>query len=175
MSVMSSKKKKAPAKKKTATRKTAKAKIAKKAPAKKAPARKAPAKAKASVKKASVKKKAPAKKTALRRRDATGHLDPKYAADLRAKSRESAGDVRVDRAFLRTSKSRGRDTLSDELGEDAVRTMTSAEDQSDRLQEGTVVEEIGGPFVITPARREFARGTDRSNPRKSTREPFPKT
>ena len=105
----------------------------------------------------------------------TGHLDPTYAADLRAKSRESADNLRVDRAFLRTSKSRGRDTLSDELGEDAVRTMTSAEDQSDRLQEGTVEEEIGGPFVITPAREEFARGTDRSNPRKSTREPFPKT
>ena len=53
--------------------------------------------------------------------------------------------------------------------------MTSGEDQSARLQEGEVVEEIGGPFVITPARREFARGTDRSNPRKATREPFPKT
>jgi hypothetical protein len=174
-----SSKKKAPAKKKVAKKKTAKAKA-------KAPAKKKVAKAKAKVVKAKVvkakvakkktaKAKAPAKKSPVRRRDATGHLDPKYAADLRAKSRETAEDLRVDRAFLRKSKSRGKDMLSEELGEEAVRTMTSAEDQSARLQEATVEEEIGGPFVITPARREFARGTDRSNPRKATREPFPKT
>jgi hypothetical protein len=170
---MSSKKKKVA--KKAATKKKV---AAKKAPAKKAPAKKAPAK-KVAAKKAPAKKapakKAPAKKTAVKRRDATGHLNPKYAADLRAKSRESAEDLGVDRAFLRKSKKRGTDSLSEELGEEAVRTMTSAEDQSERLQEGTVEEEVGGPFIITPASREFARGTDRSNPRKSTREPFPKT
>ena len=53
--------------------------------------------------------------------------------------------------------------------------MTSGEDQSDQLQNLQVDEENGGPFVTTSARQEFARGTDRSNPRKSTREPFPKT
>ena len=102
-------------------------------------------------------------------------MNPKYAADLRAKSRESREDLKVDRAFLRKSKSREKDSLSEELGAEVVMTMTSAEDQSARLQEADVEEEVGGPFVITPARREFARGTDRSNPRKSTREPFPKT
>ena len=165
-------------KKKVAKKKVAKAKA--KAPAKTKVAKaKAPAKAKvakvAKAKAPAKKAAAPAKVSAVRRRDATGHLDPQYAAHLREKSRESAEDLRVDRAFLRKSKSRGTDSLSEELGEEAVRTMTSAEDQSERLQEGTVEEEVGGPFVITPAGREFARGTDRSNPRKATREPFPKT
>ncbi len=177
---MSSKKKKVAKKKiaKTTAKAPAKAKAKAKAPVKakaKAPVKakaKAPAKAKAKTK---AKAKAPAKAKTVSRRDATGHLNPKYAAELRAKSRESAEDLHVDRAFLRKSKSREKDSLSEELGAEAVMTMTSAEDQSARLQEGEVEEEIGGPFVITPARREFARGTDRSNPRKATREPFPKT
>jgi len=54
-------------------------------------------------------------------------------------------------------------------------TMTSAEDQSDQLQDVEVVEEIGGPFEVTTAGQEFARGTDRSNPRGATQEPFPRT
>jgi hypothetical protein len=109
----------------------------------------------------------------LKRRDGTGHLNPKYAADLLAKSRESVDDDGSNRAFLK-GKSRTKDPLGEELGEDAVRTMTSGEDQSDRLQI-EVDEEIGGPFVTTSAGQEFARGTDRSNPRRATREPFPKT
>ena len=109
----------------------------------------------------------------MARRDATGHLNPKYAADLRRKSIESAEDL-GDNAFLK-KRSRTRDNLGEELGEEAVRTMTSGEDQSDQLQDLEVEEEIGGPFVTTSGGQEFARGTDRSNPRRSTREPFPKT
>jgi hypothetical protein len=52
--------------------------------------------------------------------------------------------------------------------------MTSGEDQSDRL-EAEVEEERGGPFVQTRARKELARGTDKSNPRSASREPFPRT
>ena len=69
--------------------------------------------------------KAKAKAKAVSRRDATGHLNPRYAADLRAKSRESAEDLHVDRAFLRKSKSREKDSLSEELGAEAVMTMVS--------------------------------------------------
>jgi hypothetical protein len=105
------------------------------------------------------------------RRDATGHLDPKYARELRARSREGEED-RGARAFLRGSRS--SDDLAEELGEEAVATMTSGEDQSERL-ELEVDEERGGPFVPSRARVELARGTDRSNPRGATREPFPKT
>jgi hypothetical protein len=60
-------------------------------------------------------------------------------------------------------------------GEEAVGTMTSGEDQSERLSGGEVEEERGGPFVKTRGGDEFARGTDRSNPRDATREPFPRT
>jgi hypothetical protein len=108
------------------------------------------------------------------RRDGTGHLAPRYAADLRARSRASAEDRTVDRAFLRSSTSRS-DSLAEELGREAVMTMTSAEDQSEQLQDVVVDEESGGPFQITTDREELTRGTDRSNPPDATREPFPKT
>jgi membrane protein involved in colicin uptake len=188
---MSSKKKKA-AKAKAKAPAKAKARAKAKAPAKakarakaKAPAKmkakaKAPAKAKAKAPaKAKAKAKAPAKVKAGstrtgNRRDATGHLDKQYAADLRARSRESAEAPDDNaRAFLRTSRT--QDNLGEELGEEAVRTMTSGEDQSDQLQDLEVTEESGGPFVQTSGRQEYARGTDRSNPRKATREPFPRT
>jgi hypothetical protein len=115
-----------------------------------------------------------AKVSRVMRGDGTGHLGAKYAADLRARSLASAEDHTVDRAFLRESKSLD-DPLAEQLGEEAVMTMTSAEDQSDQLQDVEVVEEIGGPFEVTTARQEFAPGTDRSNPRGATREPFPRT
>ncbi len=169
---------KAKAKKSSAKAAPAKAKAkAKKSSAQAAPAKAkaAAAKAKAAAAKAKAKpakaKAAPAK--AAPRRDATGHLNPKYAAELRARSRESREDHGNDDAFLR--KSRAHDTLAEELGEDAVATMTSGEDQSERLQDQEVEEERGGPFVHTSAREEYARGTDKSNPRDATREPFPTT
>ena len=108
------------------------------------------------------------------RRDGTGHLDAAYVADLRSMSRATAEDHTVDRAFLRKSKSLD-DPLAEQLGEEAVMTMTSAEDQSDQLQYVTVAEEISGPFEVTTARQEFAGGTDRSNPPGATKEPFPTT
>jgi hypothetical protein len=115
-----------------------------------------------------------AKASRVLRRDGTGQFDVKYSADLRARSRASAEDHTVDRAFLRKSKSRD-DPLAEELGEDTVMTMTSAEDQGDQLQDVAVVEEVGGPFQVTTAGQEFARGTDPSNPRGATQEPFPST
>jgi len=115
-----------------------------------------------------------AKVSRVVRGDGTGHLGTEYAADLRARSRASAEDHTVDRAFLRKSKSLD-DPLAEQLGEEAVMTMTTAEDQSDQLQDVEVVEESGGPFEVTTAGQEFARGTDRSNPRGATQEPFPRT
>jgi hypothetical protein len=60
----------------------------------------------------------------------------------------------------------------EELGEEAVATMTASEEQSDRLEADTS-EEVGGAFVRTPGRKEYARDSDKSNPRSATREPFP--
>jgi hypothetical protein len=146
------------------SKKTIAAKPAARATAKATPAKAKPAKAKPA-------KAKPATNGPTSRRDATGHLNPKYAADLRARSRESAEDLGNDNAFLR--KARSHDTLAEELGEDAVKTMTSGEDQSDRMQDLEVDEENGGPFITTSGREEFAGGTDKSNPFDATREPFP--
>lgn len=111
-------------------------------------------------------------KGSFHRRDATGHLDPKYAADLRARSLASAprdGEI----AFVARAKS--SDALVEALGEEFVSGATSGEHAGlEDLNRG-VPEEEGGPFIVTRARTEFAHGTDRSNPKDATREPFPKT
>ena len=109
-------------------------------------------------------------------RDGSGHLDPRYAADLLARSRSSV-DPQDRKAFLGANIS--RDALAEELGESFVRTATGGEDDEVADEEdmlGQVVpEEIGGPFIETTGEQEFAYGTDASNPEGATREPFPKT
>jgi hypothetical protein len=108
-------------------------------------------------------------KRSFQRRDATGHLDPKYAADLRQRSIRSAqpdGGV----AFLGRAKS--LDPLAEALGEEFVEAATTGEDAGTLNR--SVPEEEGGPFVLTTGRTEFARGRDRSNPKGATREPFPR-
>lgn len=160
----------APRKKKVAAKKAA--------PKKKvAPPKKKKVAAKEVVAKAAPKKKVKAKAKPRpsvggdKRRDATGHLRPEYAKQLREKSREFRDDGNDNQAFFK--KSRAHDDLAEELGEEAVQAMTSGEDASDRLEAPTD-EEVGGPFIRTRGRQEFARGTDKSNPKDATREPFPK-
>ncbi len=105
----------------------------------------------------------------LQRRDATGHLNPQYAADLRKRSLAS-GDR--DDAVAFVERPRSRDALAAALGEEFIEGATTGTHL--RLAEiDGLPEEQGGPFVITPARKEFARGRDGSNPPGSTREPFP--
>jgi hypothetical protein len=108
----------------------------------------------------------------VKRRDATGHLDPKYAAELRAKSGESTkGD---DHAFLMHARS--NEPLAERLGEEFVASATSGESEAERSPGDEVTsDEVGGPFVVTTGKKEFAKGTDRSNPKGATREPFPRT
>ena len=108
-------------------------------------------------------------KKVIHRRDATGHLDPKYAADLRARSLASAPHD-ADVAFLGRAKS--LDPLAEALGEEFVEAATTGEDAGNALND-SVPEEQGGPFIVTKARTEFAMGFDRSNPEDATREPFP--
>lgn len=110
-------------------------------------------------------------KQPLRRRDGAGHINPAYASDLLALSGHSDGDDNggafVDRPY-------SDDELSEELGEAFVAGATSGEGaESERLDEVEAFE-AGGPFVVTDARREFAEGTDDSNPVESTQEPFPR-
>ncbi len=106
------------------------------------------------------------------RRDATGHLNPAYAADLLTHSREMA-EPRDDRAFLPSAIR--RDALAEELGESFLRTATGGEEDEEETLDDVVPEEMGGPFVVTTGATEFAHDTDESNPADATREPFPKT
>ena len=125
-------------------------------------------------KKAGTSRPAAAKKVApMHRRDGGGHLDPAYAAMLREKSLE--GRVRdPDEAFIGRS-GRSNDNLAEALGETWVETATSGEDDQEEAFNQNVPEDEGGPFVTTTAGQEFAEGTDASNPKRSKREPFPKT
>ena len=109
----------------------------------------------------------------IRRRDATGHLDPKYAAELRAKSVED-NTKDDDRAFVVGSKS--NDPLAESFGEEFVESATSGESEAERSSSEEITsDEVGGPFVVTSGRQEYAEGTDASNPKGATREPFPRT
>jgi len=106
----------------------------------------------------------------IKRRDATGHLDPKYAQELRAQG----GHVdESSNAFL--SRARSGDALAEQLGEAVIATATTGEDGSQDVRDAEVTEEFGGPFVTTEGKVEFAHGTDASNPKRSKREPFPRT
>jgi hypothetical protein len=112
------------------------------------------------------------KRAAIKRRDAAGHIDPKYAAELRARSGGRSRDAN-EAAFL--AKPKSADPLAEQLGEAFVQTITKGADEGQEFLDQEVPEEVGGPFVQTPARIEFAHDTDASNPKRSKREPFPRT
>lgn len=80
-------------------------------------------------------------------------------------------------AFLRDPPRNGsrrvRDDLAEELAEDFLSSATSAEKVYLQNRDSSVPEDDGGPFVVTRAKVEFARGTDKSNPKDALREPFP--
>ena len=107
----------------------------------------------------------------VKRRDATGHLDPRYAADLRLRSLEYA--PRPEEALAFVDRTRSRETLAEVLGQDFVQTATTGEDGYLEAINRRGPEDDGGPFVLTRGRDEFARGSDPSNPEDATREPFP--
>jgi hypothetical protein len=114
----------------------------------------------------------PTSVTPLQRRDATGHINPRYAADLRRKSGESSRPPSADVAFF--GRARSSDSLAEVFGEEFVSAATAGEGaaRSDAFHEA-VPEEAGGPFIITKGKHEFAREPDPSNPPEATREPFP--
>ncbi len=101
----------------------------------------------------------PAKKP-VRRRDATGHLDPRYQALLLKQSGRS-GDADQARAFF--ARARSADSLAERLGEEAVEAATRGGEEAEDRFDQVVPEENGGPFVETSPEVEFAAGTDASN------------
>jgi hypothetical protein len=134
------------------------------------PATKAKVKAKPKAKVTAKAKAKPVAKPAVRRRDRPGHIDPKYARDLRRLSEPPEADPE---SFF--GGPHAKDDLSEEMGEEVVATATTGEYEAESVREQDVPEEVGGPFVETTAREEFGHGTDPSNPKGATREPFPRT
>jgi len=115
-------------------------------------------------------------KTPLRRRDATGHIDPQYARELLAKARETRNEddgPDSTRAFITGNSS--DDELAEELGEAFVEAITSGEESEAERRDQVTPDEYGGPFVYTSGRDEYALDTDESNIAEATREPLPRT
>lgn len=110
-------------------------------------------------------------KKPVRRRDATGHLDPDYERKLLEASLENRNRDGDSRAFLDGAP----EELAEELGEAFVQAVTSGEDAELERRERVTPEESGGPFVPSSADQEFADGTDESNIAEATREALPRT
>jgi hypothetical protein len=66
------------------------------------------------------------------------------------------------------------DDLAEELAEEFLTAATTDEDVAEELQDEVTPDELGGPFVTTTAREEFAKGTDPSNPKDADAEPLPR-
>jgi hypothetical protein len=66
------------------------------------------------------------------------------------------------------------DDLAESLAEQYLHAATSGEDMSDEVLDAQVPEEIGGPFVETSPREEFADDVDETNPDDATSEPLPR-
>jgi hypothetical protein len=115
-------------------------------------------------------------KTPLRRRDATGHIDPQYARELLAKARETRNEddgPDSTRAFIDGNHS--DDPFAEDLGEAFVEAITSGEESEAARHDQVTPDESGGPFVYTSGREEYALDTDESNIAEATREPLPRT
>ena len=67
------------------------------------------------------------------------------------------------------------DDLAEGLAEDFMVSATTGQEQGAEAHERFVEEEIGGPFVTTLPRVEFARGYDESNTPEAEREALPTT
>ena len=65
------------------------------------------------------------------------------------------------------------DSLGEELGEAAVASAVSGDQEDENIRDEDLPEESGGPFVTTSARQELARGTDGSNPEDAEPADFP--
>ncbi|MEY2931452.1 MAG: hypothetical protein RL033_2201 [Pseudomonadota bacterium] len=116
-------------------------------------------------------------KNVLRRRDATGHINPQYARELLAKARENRNDddsPESTRAFL-SGNHHSDDSLAEELAEAFLEAATSGEEAESTRRDQVTPDEYGGPFVYTSGREEYALDVDESNIAEATREPLPRT
>jgi len=109
-----------------------------------------------------------------KRRDATGHLNLDYERKLRTPSRQRHQQPNPDEnAFV--SKPFSEEPLAEQRGEAFVEAATSGEGAGSEAADAFDSSEVGDPFVLSPADREFAEGSDESNIPEATREPLPRT
>lgn len=66
------------------------------------------------------------------------------------------------------------DDLAENLAEEFIVAVTSAEEPAEDVRDEVVAEEQGGPFLEVPASEEFDSKPDASNPPDAAREPFPR-
>jgi hypothetical protein len=97
-------------------------------------------------------------------------MDPTYAKQLHARSGHTNKSDATRPAFKVAD-----DEVAEQLGEEVVGKATSGEDEGEDAANEEYTEEVGGPFVVTTGRDEYADGVDESNPADAEREPFPKT
>jgi hypothetical protein len=96
-------------------------------------------------------------KTGLRRRDATGHLDPRYAAELLEQSGEKHTSDPPPAGFVNDAT----DDLAEQLAENFVQAATSAEDGDDDAgdelikDEPTVADADDDDIVFEPEELSF--------------------
>src|SRR5437588_587914 len=87
----------------------------------------------------------------------------KHAAAHVKQGRPDSGD-----AFLPDpgeGPARVKDDLAEELAEEFLQSATSAEESLPDALDSEVPEDMGGPFVPSSGKQEFAKGVDGSNPR----------
>lgn len=69
---------------------------------------------------------------------------------------------------------RSNDDLAQALGEELVRSATTGQDRDEDALDGTVPEELGGPFIETTDLQEMAFEADPTNPPGAVPEPLPR-
>jgi hypothetical protein len=159
-------------KKKSTTRAAAPKKAPKKAskkPSQKPRAKAAPKRSSAPKKARPTKKVRPARKVPAAKRAPT-----KSAAAIAKKAKKQAASSveREPRAFIGGHVT--SDALAEELAENAVRAMTTGQDEEGE-RDGDAEREAGGPFVVSSGSREYRRDDEAPNVASAEPAAFPTT
>jgi hypothetical protein len=99
----------------------------------------------------------------------------KAARKRRAASLESSGPRAAFLPDPNGGPARTDEDLAEELAEEFVTQATSGTEHEETIQDEITPDEIGGPFVPSTAKEEFAAGTDASNPSDAEPAPLPRT
>jgi len=91
---------------------------------------------------------------------------------VRAHERRDSGDAFIKDPSGGLARARTNDELAERLAEQFVGSITAAQ-SSNAFEDTAFTEELGGPFITTRARHEFARGVDASNPADAERAALP--